>query len=224
MKLFPEMIDIDELPNKTMCFRKLVIVPYSFSGIPFRCKEDGNVRGPCFNCKGRGLYGSSFYSFRHRVVSSCGLVDEKNHVGNKITIVSRTPYNRWKKDNPNKFQRILDNEDDLVKALGRKFPNTNVTVAHMETLGICEQISLAHDADVLMGVHGAGLVHLWWLQEDALILELNPTFQKGNPSFRMLATLSGRNYDSITVTGSQHIVSVNVDNVIDMLKSKTHLS
>ena len=223
MKLFPEMIDIDELPNKTLCFRKFVVVPYSFSGIPFRCKEDGNVRGPCFNCKGRGLYGSSFYSFRHRVVSSCGLVDEKNHVGNRITIVSRTPYKRWKKDDPNKFQRILDNEDDLVKALGRKFPNTNVTVAHMEKLGICEQISLAHDADVLMGVHGAGLVHLWWLQEDALILELNPTFQKGNPSFRMLATLSGRNYDSITVTGSQHMVSVNVDNVIDMLKSKTHL-
>ena len=224
MKLFPEMIDIDELPNKTMCFRKLVIVPYSFSGIPFRCKMESNVRGPCFDCKGRGLYGSSFYSFRHRVISSCGLVDEKNHVGNRITIVSRTPYNRWKKDDPNKFQRILSNEDDLVKTLRREFPNTNVTVAHMEKLGICEQISLAHDADVLMGVHGAGLVHLWWLQEDALILELDPTFQKGNPSFRMLATLAGRNYDSITVTGSHHMVSVKVDSVIDILKSKTHLS
>ena len=223
-KLFPEMVDLDELPNKTLCFRKLVIVPFSFSGIPFRCKMESNVRGPCFNCKGRGLYGSSFYSFRHRVISSCGLVDEKKHVGNRITIISRTPYKRWSKDDFKKFQRILENEDDLVNALRKGFPNTNVTVAHMEKLGICEQISLAHDADVLMGVHGAGLVHLWWLQEDALILELNPTFQKSNPSFKMLSTLAGRNYDSITVSGSPHLVRVKVDSVLDFLKSKTHLS
>ena len=222
-KLFPEMVDLDELPNKTLCFRKLVIVPYSYSGIPFRCKVD-SVHQACFGCKGRGLYGSSFYSFRHRVISSCGLVDEKNHVGNRITIISRTPYKRWSKDDLKKFQRILENEDDLVKALRKGFPNTNVTVAHMEKLGICEQISLAHDADVLMGVHGAGLVHLWWLQEDALILELNPTFQQSNPSFKMLSTLAGRNYDSITVSGSRHLVRVKVESVLDMLNSKTFLS
>ena len=224
MKLFPEMIDITDLPNKTLCFRKLVIVPYSFSGIPFRCKMEANVRGPCFNCKGRGLYGSSFYSFRHRVISSCGLVDMEEHTGNSIMLVSRTPYKRWRKDEPKKFQRVLSNEGDLVQALKEEFPNTNVTVAHMEKLDICDQIQLAHDANVLMGVHGAGLVHLWWLQEDALILELNPTFQLGNPSFKMLSTLAGRNYDSVTVTGSQHMVKVKVDDVMKLLKSRTHLS
>ena len=94
----------------------------------------------------------------------------------------------------------------------------------MEALDICTQIGLAHDADVVMGVHGAGLVHLWWLQEDSLIVELNPTFQTGNPSFKMLSTLSGRNYASVTAQGSQHLVTVNVDSVINLLKSRTHLS
>ena len=223
-KLFPEMVTVNELPNKTLCFKKLVVVPFSFSGIPFRCKMEGNVRTKCFNCKGRGLYGSSFYSFRQRVISACGLVDKEGYSWNRITIVSRTPYQRWRKDDPNKFQRILGNENDLVKALRNSFPNTNVTVAHMEKMDICKQISLANSADVLIGVHGAGLVHLWWLQEHALALELNPTYEQSNPSFKMLSTLSGRNYASITVSGSQHKVTVKVDSVVKLLKSKTHLS
>ena len=111
-----------------------------------------------------------------------------------------------------------------MKALRNSFPNTNVTVAHMEKMGICTQISLAHSADVLIGVHGAGLVHLWWLQEHTLALELNPTYEQSNPSFKMLSTLSGRNYASITVSGSQHKVTVKVDSVVKLLKSKTHLS
>ena len=46
----------------------------------------------------------------------------------------------------------------------------------MEDLPICEQIRYAHDADVLMGVHGAGLVHLWWIQEEALMFEFVPKY------------------------------------------------
>lgn len=223
-RLFPEMIDLDELPNRTVCFSKLVVVPYSFSGIPFRCKMEGNIRSECFKCKGRGLYSSSYYSFRQRVISACHLNDTERHLGNRITIVSRTPYSRWKNDNPSKFQRVLNNEDELVATLRENFPHTNVTVAHMEKLDMCEQIRLTHDAAVVTGVHGAGLVHLWWLQEDALALELNPAFETGNPSFRMLSTLAGRRYDSIPVTGTQHIVNVKVNDVIRKLKSITHIS
>ena len=223
-KLFPEMIPIDELANKTICFRKLVIVPAGFAGIIFRCKMESNVIRSCFNCKGRGLYGNSLYSFRHRVISSCGLADEENHFGQRITVVSRTPYKRWRKDDLKQFQRILGNEDDLVASLRTRFPHTTVTVAHMEKLDICTQISLAHSADVVIGVHGAGLVHFWWLQEDGLALELNPNFQAGNPSFKMLTTLAGRNYMSITVTGSRHVVNVDIHRVIDALKSHKHIS
>ena len=223
-KLFPEMITIDELPNKTICFRKVILVPYSFACILFRCKMEYNIKNPCFNCKGRGLFGNSFYSFRHRVISSCGLVDQEHHIGNRITIISRTPYKRWTKDTAEKFQRTLGNEGELVKALKNSFPHTNITVGHMEALDICTQIELAHSADVVMGVHGAGLVHLWWLQEDGLALEINPTFEEGNPTFKMLSTLTGRNYRSISASGSKHAVTVSVDRVIKELKSHTHLS
>ena len=218
-KLFPELIHIDELPNTTTCFRRIVLVPNAFSCILFRCKMEEEVLGPCFECKGRGLYGSSLYSFRDRVISSCGLHDEVNHTGNRITIVSRTPYKRWTNDDLKKFQRVLKNENELITALRMSFPRVNVTVAHMESLNICTQVHLSHDSDVLMGVHGAGLVHLWWLQEDALALELNPDFEIGNSSFKMLARLTGRRYRSVEATGSANLVTVNVNDVIRALSS-----
>lgn len=224
-KLFPELMVYDDLPNATVCFRKMILVAHGFAGILFRCKMESNVRGPCFNCKGRGLYGTSLYSFRDKVISSCGLVDSEKHVGKKMTIISRRPYQRWRTDAPEKFERVLTNEDQLVSTLESTFPGTNITVAHMEGLDICTQIKLAHEADVLMGVHGAGLVHLWWLEEDALMLELNPTYELGNPTFKMLSTLTGRNYRSINVsTGAKRSVSVKVEDVVRELKAHSNLS
>lgn len=225
-KLFPELITADDdLPNTTVCFRKMILVAHSFASVLFRCKMEGNVRGPCFNCKGRGLYGTSLYSFRDRVISSCGLVDSEKHVGKRMTIISRRPYQRWRTDKPEKFERVLTNEDQLVSTLRKTFPGTNITVAHMEGLDICTQVRLAHEADVLMGVHGAGLVHLWWLKEDALMLELNPTYELGNPTFKMLSTLTGRNYRSINAsTSAKRSVSVKVDDVVRELKAHSRLS
>ena len=218
-KLFPELIHIDELPNTTICFRRIVLVPNAFFSVLFRCKMEEEVHSQCFKCKGRGLYGNNLYSFRDRVISSCGLHDKVNRTGNRITIVSRNPYKRWTNDDLKKFQRVLKNEGKLVTALRMSFPRVNVTVAHMESLDICTQVHLAHDSDVLMGVHGAGLVHLWWLQEDALALELNPDFEIDNPSFKMLARLTGRRYRSVEATGSANLVTVNVNDVIRALTS-----
>ena len=66
---------------------------------------------------------------------------------------------------------------------------------------MCEQIQLAHTADDLVGVHGAGLVHLWWLQDHALMFEIVPRTQLGNPTFKMLSTLTGRRYYEYRIEG-----------------------
>ena len=63
-------------------------------------------------------------------------------------------------------------------------------------------------------------MHLWWLQEDAMILELNPTYEMSNPTFKMLSTLTGTNYKSLSVrTGVKRSVSVNVRDVINILRT-----
>ena len=225
-RLFPELYTLDhDLPNTTVCFKRVIFVSRSFSGVLFRCKMESNILNKCYNCKGRGLYGTSLYSFRNRVLSSCGLIDSKKRVGKKVIFISRKPYKRWKSDEPEKFERVLTNEGELMKSLRKTFPDTNVTVAHMEGLDICTQIRLVHEADVLMGVHGAGLVHLWWLQEDAMLLELNPTYEETNPTFKMLSTLTGTNYRSLIVqTGVKRSVSVNVGDVLNILRTYSHLT
>ena len=224
--LFPELFTADyDLPNTTVCFRRVIFVSHSFSGVLFRCKMERNLLNQCYNCKGRGLYDTSLYSFRDKVLSSCGLVDSEKRVEKKLIFISRRPYRRWKFDKAEKFERVLTNEGELVESLRNTFPGTNVTVAHMEGLDICTQIRLAHEADVLMGVHGAGLVHLWWLQEDAMLLELNPTYEESNPTFKMLSTLTGTNYRSLSVrTGVKRSVSVNIRDVINILRTYSHLT
>ena len=92
---------------------------------------------------------------------------------------------------------------------------------HGEDLGICEQISLVHNTDILIGVHGAGLVHLWWLQDHALLFELVPRSQLSNPTFKMLSTLTGRRYYSYTsVKGGDKKVTVDEKDVIKRLKKE----
>lgn len=93
-----------------------------------------------------------------------------------------------------------------------------MTGVHLEDMDICSQIRSAHDADVLLGVHGAGLVHLWWLREEALVLELVPDFAISNPTFKMLSTLTGRNYRAYHVQSSnKHSIRVNVKEVVQNL-------
>ena len=157
--LFRELYTVDyDLPNTTVCFQRVIFVSHSVSSVLFRCKMDRNVVRMCYKCtcNGRGLYDSSLYSFRDSVLSSCGLNDREKRIEKKLILISRRPYKRWQFDKIEKFERVLTNEGELVESLRKTFPGTNLTVAHMEELDICTQIGLVHDADVLIGVHGAG--------------------------------------------------------------------
>lgn len=219
--LFPgTLITLNDLPkNSTVCFKKVVFVPLCYQSTPFRCKMSQSLRNLCFKCNGRGLSGSSLQLFRGRVLQACNIsendyCDKSPH----LTVVSRKPYERWKTDNPKKFQRVLQNEDEMVATIRETFPHVVVRVLHMEHLDVCEQIRSAVEADVMLGVHGAGLVHFWWLREEATGFELEPTFQVGNPSFRMLTTIAGRKYVSLRIRGSSTSVVANVRDVINQLK------
>ena len=59
---------------------------------------------------------------------------------------------------------------------------------------MCEQVKLVHDADILIGMHGAGLVHVWWLHKNALLFEIVPKEKVDNQTFKMISILAGVNY------------------------------
>ena len=175
----------------TVCFRYAVLVPNAYASVPFRCKMESNTREKCIKCAGKKDKSHPMVTFSERVRATCGLVkspEERNTT--MVSLISRKPYRRWKGDQANTtFHRVLVNEDHLVEALKKWKKDRNldvhVEVFHLESMHICEQVVMAAMSDVLIGVHGAGLVHLWWLaKKHATIIELEPRSQVGNPSFR----------------------------------------
>lgn len=224
--LFPGLQSISDLPDSEFCFKKVVLVPKCYATIFFQCKMQAEIRGRCLQCDGRGLSGTSLQSFRTRVLAACGIYEtatDKSH-SKLITVILRKPYTRWEGDRPSNFERILTNSNELLAGLHKYFPNAIIKALHMEELSICEQVAYTHDAEVLVGVHGAGLVHLWWLREDALMMELEPYFEIGNPTFKTLAKLTGRRYVNIPARGLTYGVSVNIDDVVKNIRSHTSIS
>jgi hypothetical protein len=219
--LFPGVVPITDLPDGNVCFRKAVLVPKCYATILFQCKMQYEIRDKCLACDGRGLTGTSLRSFRTRVLAACSIEDTPKRKSDPklITVILREPYTRWAGDHPSHFERVLTNSIELVAGLEKSFPDCIVKPIHMEELSACEQIGYTHDADFLVGVHGAGLVHLWWLREEAVVIELEPYFEMGNPSFKTLAKLTGRRYVGLPIEGSSGGVRVNVNSIIEQIKS-----
>ena len=218
--LFPGVAPVTSLPEDNVCFRKVVLVPKCYATVLFQCKMQYEVRDRCLECDGRGLIGTAMSSFRTRVLAGCGIMEhwKRSSEPKLIAVILRKPYTRWVGDHPGTFERILTNSEELLISLEKAFPAYVVKALHMEELPICEQVAYTHNADVLIGVHGAGLVHLWWLRETAVVMELEPYFEMGNPSFRTLAKLTGRRYVGLPIKGSSDGVTVDVNDVISRIK------
>jgi len=105
----------------------------------------------------------------------------------------RKKYHRRPHDSDKKFERIVTNDDQMLAELGTSF-KANVTYFYAEDYSICEQIKLVHDADILIGMHGAGLVHAWWLQKNALLFEIVTQDKADNQAYKMISSLAGVSY------------------------------
>ncbi len=220
--LFPEVRfqTLEDFKSVNTCFKKVVLVPKSYASPVFQCKNRVWLRTSCVNCDGKGKNETHINSFRTRVLKACSRrvdsMDADNN-GSLIVLISRSPYMRNNKDSLKNFERILDNENELVTKIRGNFSDSTVHVVHLEKLDICEQVAYAHNADIYLGVHGSGLVHLWWMRDEALVYEMEPHYEVANPTFRMLARLTGRNYHSEFIPGGWKTVHTNVKSVIKNL-------
>ena len=221
--LFPNVMHISDLPNVVTCYKRVVLVPKSYASPLFQCKMHWSLKEKCMTCDGKGMSDSDLQTFRKRVVNACSLDDHRHHNDSRLVLISRRPYKRSPKDELRKFERVLSNEGDLVKGIKTAFPSTNVTAVHLEDLPVCDQVFYANQADVLLAVHGAGLVHLWWLRDDAVAVEMEPHYEAGNPSFKVLSRVTGRKYHSHFIGGGWGTVNVNVKEILNILSSHGNL-
>jgi capsular polysaccharide biosynthesis protein len=83
-----------------------------------------------------------------------------------------------------------DLEDALVSRLG-------AVIARMENLSFDAQVRLAHEADVIIGPHGAGLTNVAFARPGSWLVELLPR-RHPNDLYRLVAADCGIRYTAIT--------------------------
>lgn len=220
--IFPEATSLGDMEGEVVCFERIVLVPWAYAATPFRCKMDGSaLKSKCLKCEGKGL-NNDLHSFRSRVISGCGLEDRpfnQESDQKSIVVVERKQYHRRLDDKVRTFQRVWTNSDDLISTLRSEFPRAIVTGIHAEDLTICEQISLAHGSNILIGMHGAGLVHLWWQQQHGVTIELVPNSQRTNAAFVTLAKFLGRTHIGFKyVTELEHNAQVDIGRLVSEVK------
>lgn len=217
-RLFPSVISLSNLTGFPVCIEKAVLVPRSFASTPFRCKME--LLDFCSDCLALGFDEPTFFKFREAMLKACSIdtrINNRLKMRNML-IILRKPYKRYSGDVGN-FERVMTNEAELLHALQSNFSMFNILPVHMEDLTLCEQINVSASADVFMGVHGAGMSHLWWTPKGATILEFMPDYKSGKPSFEILSQLIKANYIKLRVDGEQKKkITIDVDEVIDTLK------
>ncbi len=71
------------------------------------------------------------------------------------------------------------------------------------SISVRDLVTLAHDADVLLGVHGAALAHMAYMPPGSLVVELLTGRHGDNPVFRHMAPHLGHRHVTIDVAGQR---------------------
>ncbi|XP_073448309.1 EGF domain-specific O-linked N-acetylglucosamine transferase [Aquarana catesbeiana] len=149
-----EVIHLKEYDSKTVCFKDAV-----FSLLP-RMRYGLFYNTPLIShCQSTGLFRAFSQHVLHRLTISQETLKEEKI---RVTILIRST----------EFRKIL-NLDKLVGAL-KTVPlyQVNVVDYKYRSLGFLEQLKITHNSDIFIGMHGAGLTHLLFLPDWAVVFEL----------------------------------------------------
>eukprot|EP00112_Aurelia_sp_Birch-Aquarium-sp1_P024077 Seg745.5 transcript_id=Seg745.5/GoldUCD/mRNA.D3Y31 product="EGF domain-specific O-linked N-acetylglucosamine transferase" protein_id=Seg745.5/GoldUCD/D3Y31 len=142
------------------------------------------IRGLYYNmpvvpgCQNSGL----FKAFSEHVLHRLGIEQDqyKDDVYRVTLLVRNTQY------------RNILNQNELIGAM-KRYSSLNVTVVEYNpTVPFLKQIHTTHNSDIFIGMHGAGLTHLLFLPDWAVIFELYNT--EDPDCYRDLASLRGVKY------------------------------
>ena len=103
----------------------------------------------------------------------------------RITFISRRPYDRdiastsgSARASSDYISRRVTNEAACVEAL-TAIGGVDVRLIDFARHPLAEQLRIARDTDILIGIHGAGLTHLLWTPPHAGLLEIAPFIRPG---------------------------------------------
>ncbi|XP_076468746.1 EGF domain-specific O-linked N-acetylglucosamine transferase-like [Babylonia areolata] len=144
---------LNQYDGKTVCFKQAV---FSFLA---RMRGGLYYNMPLIP----GCHGSSMMkAFSHYLVHRLKL-PQHGPLQNKIrvTMLARST----------KYRQIL-NQVELVRALQTDFEFDVRVVDFVRTMPFLEQIEISHNSDIFIGMHGAGLTHMLFQPDWAVVIEL----------------------------------------------------
>jgi len=88
--------------------------------------------------------------------------------------------------------RILDNEQEIIEVL-RGGNMMDLNVVDTAKMSYAEQLKMVRQTNVLVGVHGAGLMFIMFAAEEAVLVEIHPSYRQDR-HFRHAARMTGKIY------------------------------
>uniref|UniRef100_H2ZP69 EGF domain-specific O-linked N-acetylglucosamine transferase n=1 Tax=Ciona savignyi TaxID=51511 RepID=H2ZP69_CIOSA len=156
-------ISLREYSDKRVCFNDatFAFLPRMILGLFYNTPVE-------LNCRGSSLFRAFAEHFLHRMgITRPALPIKPANI--KITLMNRGANTRYKV-----YRRVL-NLDELVNAI-RNIPGLDIQSALLEysqdKMSFKEQLSVTHNSDIFIGMHGAGLTHFLFLPPWAVAFEL----------------------------------------------------
>jgi len=210
-------------PGKRVCFRDLAVgiygpaSPVTVASWDTPCKRTALVRAYSdFVLRGLGLQEQSHYA----QAAPSDVV--------RVTYMSRRPSKEWPErkycDSERSFflcslwehfgerrlGRMIKNDKEVVAALkgmekeifqqGGRSVRVEVRDVDYNVLSFEQQISTDLQTDIMIGPHGAGLMHNIFMRDRALLIELFVDNSQVNRHFHNLAWWFGRNYKGLSIS------------------------
>lgn len=162
------LVNAHELMGKQLYFKnKVLIAPFELSGPMMQHLDDTE---PCFESE-------LVRKFRDLAFASQGVtadvIDERAIVKQrpfKVTIITRRPYDG------RKLQRVWLNEDEIMDKMRAEYTGLDVEFESIDyvLLKLDEQMLTTIDSDMIIGMHGAGMVNVMWTRPETTVVEIFP--------------------------------------------------
>jgi len=170
-----ELVRGETLVGRRVVFKSdAMLAPWEVSGPMMQHLND---REPCRTSR-------LMQDFRHLALQTMGAPMTKQHVVDVIdaenpqrssstvvvTVITRRPYGG------RKVQRVWVNEDEILAKMREEYRDLNVVFQSVEfvDLPLDKQMEVIVNSDVVIGMHGAGMVNIFWTRPKTLVVEIFP--------------------------------------------------
>lgn len=183
-KLFNRIYYMSELPTRT-AFVELV---WGIQGYSSLIKDNGGPDSP-------PPLVEQFRSFFLSAFNVRGQYRTLNCSSVSVLFLWRHDYVAHPRNPSGLIQRKIANERQLLDGVQRSHPTFVVRGLQIDAYPMAYQLQSIADADVLIGMHGAGLAHVAFMPAHGALVEIYPNYFKGvNNHFSDLAQWRGMTY------------------------------